>query len=198
MLTLTFPGDGWAWRLPAWFKLLALAIWTLVLFQLGWPGLILALGASFAVVLGCGLALARVWVRILWVLWPFAALVVLWHLWLGTFGDGATILLRMGAAVGAANLVTMTTRLSDMQALVERVAAPLKHFGISPVALGLAFALVIRFIPVMVQRLAAQRDAWRARSPRRPGWQLAFPATLAALDDAERVAEALRARGGVV
>jgi biotin transport system permease protein len=50
----------------------------------------------------------------------------------------------------------------------------------------------------MLQRMAALNDAWRARSARRAGWRLAFPATLAALDDAERVAEALRARGGVV
>ena len=195
MLTLTFPGDGWAWRLPAWFKLLALAIWTLVLFQLGWPGLILALGASFAVVLGCGLAFARVWVRILWVLWPFAALVVLWHLWLGTFGDGATILLRMGAAVGAANLVTMTTRLADMQAVVQWLARPLS--GVLPQqALALSVALMIRFVPVMLLRWEALALAFRARSARRGTWRIAMPAVLAALDDAEHVADALRARGG--
>jgi biotin transport system permease protein len=40
-------------------------------------------------------------------------------------------------------------------------------------------------------------DAIRARSPRRPGWRLVVPAALAALDDADHAAEALRARGGL-
>jgi len=37
-----------------------------------------------------------------------------------------------------------------------------------------------------------------ARSRRRPGWQLVLPLSLAALDDADHVAEALRARGGTL
>jgi biotin transport system permease protein len=62
--------------------------------------------------------------------------------------------------------------------------------------LALAFALVIRFIPVMLDHLTRITDAWSARSPRRPRWRVLVPATLAALDDADRAAEALRARGG--
>ena len=40
-------------------------------------------------------------------------------------------------------------------------------------------------------------EAWRARSPRRTGWQIVMPLAALAIDDAEHVAEALRARGGV-
>jgi biotin transport system permease protein len=60
----------------------------------------------------------------------------------------------------------------------------------------LAVALVIRFIPVMQDRTEQISQSWRARSARRAGWRVLMPATLAALDDAEHVAEALRARGG--
>jgi biotin transport system permease protein len=129
-------------------------------------------------------------------LWPFLLLLALWHLWTGDTATGLAVGLRLVAAVAAANLVTMTTRLSDMMAVLERLAAPLARVGLPPRRLALALALVIRFVPVMTDRLASIREAWRARSPRRPGWQLLLPATLAALDDAERVAEALRARGG--
>lgn len=62
--------------------------------------------------------------------------------------------------------------------------------------LGFAIVLVIRFIPVLRARAQGLIEAWRARSPRRAGWQVAFPITLLAIDDAEQVAEALRARGG--
>src|SRR3990167_6591155 len=57
-------------------------------------------------------------------------------------------------------------------------------------------AVVIRFIPVMQDRAEQISQSWRARSARRAGWRVLMPATLAALDDAEHVAEALRARGG--
>ena len=65
-----------------------------------------------------------------------------------------------------------------------------------PNALALAIALVVRFIPALTQRLSDISDAFRARSPKRPGWRILVPAVLSALDDADRVADALRARGG--
>jgi len=134
--------------------------------------------------------------RMLWPLWPFAALILIWHGWSGEWHAGLLILLRMTVAVLAANLVTMTTRLSDMIAVLETLARPLARLGVNPRVLALAIALVIRFIPVLGERNAALQLAWRARSARRPGWRLLIPATLATLDDADRVAEALRARGG--
>ncbi|PJE28084.1 ABC transporter permease, partial [Pseudooceanicola lipolyticus] len=40
-------------------------------------------------------------------------------------------------------------------------------------------------------------ESWRARSPRRPGLRTILPLAALAIDDAEHVAEALRARGGL-
>ena len=39
--------------------------------------------------------------------------------------------------------------------------------------------------------------AWRARTHRRPSWRIVMPFTLLAIDDAEHLAEALRARGAL-
>ncbi len=133
--------------------------------------------------------------RMLRPLWPFVLVVALWHLWTRDLAGGAVIVLRMVAAVAAANLVTMTTRLSDMLAVFEWLARPLAPV-LPPRRLALAFALVIRFIPTLALRLTQIAEAFRARSPRRPGWRVLVPATLAALDDAEQAAMALRARGG--
>ena len=90
----------------------------------------------------------------------------------------------------------MTTRLSDMIAVVTTLARPLATLGLSPNVLALAVALVIRFIPVMLLKAETITQAFRARSARRPGWRILVPILLAALDDAENVAQALRARGG--
>ena len=119
-----------------------------------------------------------------------------WHLWSGDLALGGMVVLRLLTAVTLANFVTMTTRLSDMIQVFQTLARPLAPLGLSPRRLGLAFALVIRFIPVMLDQLTRITDSWSARSPRRPRWRVLVPATLAALDDADHAAEALRARGG--
>jgi biotin transport system permease protein len=197
MLTLTSPVRTWAHPLPAGLKLAALALATTGLFLLQGPGVLaVATGAAAALYALAGPAFARAGARLLWPLWPFVAVIALWHLWTGDPGGGAAVILRMLTAVALANFVTMTTRLSDMIAVIETLARPLRPLGLPPRRLALALALVIRFIPQMLDRLTQIRDSWRARSPRRPGWRILVPATLAALDDADRAAEALRARGG--
>ncbi len=196
MLTLTSPHKTALHALPAGRKLAVLAVFTVVLFALNSPvALGMALGGVAGIYALGGGGFARHGLRMLWPLWPFVAVVALWHGWTGELQTGAVVILRMLAAVAAANLVTMTTRLSDMMAVMERLARPLSPV-LPPRRLALAVALVIRFIPVLSDRVAQISDAWQARSARRAGWRVVAPAAWAALDDAERVAEALRARGG--
>lgn len=196
MLTLTSPVETWMHRPAAGGKLLALCLFTAALFTRD----TLALQAGAMAAVAClaatgGARFLRVWAGHLAVLWPFVLVIVVWHGWTGDPRGGAAILLRLGAALGAANLVTMTTPLSAMITVVEALARPLAPV-LPPRRLALAIALVIRFIPVLSDRLAVIRSAWAARSARRAGWRILLPATLAALDDADHVAEALRARGG--
>jgi biotin transport system permease protein len=74
----------------------------------------------------------------------------------------------------------------------------LRRLGLPTQILETAIPLVIRFSPVLIAKAGQLVEAWRARSRRRPGWQLVLPLSLAALDDADHVAEALRARGGTL
>ncbi|MFZ9198810.1 MAG: CbiQ family ECF transporter T component [Paracoccaceae bacterium] len=197
MLTLTSSVEIWAHRVPAGAKLLALAGATVGLFQLSTP---LALGGAALAVVVLVASGGRVFLHesmtMLRPLWPFVLIVGLWHLITGDISGGAVVILRMGAAVAAANFVTMTTRLSDMLGVIERLLSPLRYLGLRTRPLALALALVIRFVPVMLTRIEAISVACRARSRGGAGWRILMPATLAALDDAERVADALRARGG--
>lgn len=196
MLTLTSPVETPLHRLRAGRKLGALAVFTFALFwtqSAALLGLALLLVAGFY--LSAGGRFAHHGLRMLRPLWPFVAVVALWHLWLDDLATGGVILLRMVTAVAAANLVTMTTRLSDMITVLERMARPLSPV-LPPRRLALALALVIRFIPVLSERAGQLSLAWRARSSRPPRWRLFGPVALAALDDAETVAQALRARGG--
>jgi len=197
MLTLTSPVETWAHRLPAGMKLAALAVATTVLVQMDGTAVAVAVGAVVALYLALGLPFARHGLRMLRPLWPFLLVLALWHGWTGDGARGLEIGTKMLAAVALANLVTMTTRLDDLIAVVERGAAPLARLGLDPRVLAVAIALAVRFTPVLFSRTGQLLEAWRARSPRRPGWRVLLPAVLLALDDADHVAEALRARGGL-
>lgn len=197
MLSLISPVQTPWHRLPAGPKLLALLGLSLVLFQIRsaviMGGALVFIGALY---LPGGWLFLRQGLRMLRPLLPFIIIVGLWHLWTNEAQQGALICLRLLTAVAAANLITMTTRLSDMIAAIERLLHPFARFGLKPKIIALAVALVIRFIPLMAERIGQLRESWRARSAKRVNHQLILPATLAALDDAEHVAEALRARGG--
>lgn len=197
MLTLTSPVETPLHRLPAGAKLAALCAVTVLLFRLNDPAPLALVALGLALLhLALGRAFAAHALRLLRPLLPFAVVIALWHLWQADLRAGAAILLRLGAAVACANLVTMTTRLSDMIETLARLSRPFRALGLNPRLLSLSVALVIRFVPVLSERLARITEAFRARSPRRAGYRVVLPAALAALDDAAHVAEALRARGG--
>ena len=174
MISLTSPVETRAHGWPAGAKLGALCAATLLLFgveDLVWQiafcaGMLLLYALPGRAFLKGGLGRLRM-------LWPFVALILLWHVLTSDAEAGLVIVLRMVTAVGLANLVTMTTKLSDMM------------------------AVVVRFTPVLAAKGQMLSLAWRARSRRRAGWRIVMPFTVLAIDDAEHVAEALRARGGL-
>ena len=199
MISLTSPVETVFHRWPTGLKLGLLCLATTGLFVLGslWGQLAALVGVA-ALYAVPGARFARAGARALRPIWLFAGLIALWHVATGTVAEGAVIVLRLLSAAALANLVTMTTRLSDMLVVLHWLTAPLRWIGLRTRPLELAISLVIRFIPVLSEKGAALAESYRARSPkRRPGWRIAAPLAGVALDDAERVAEALRARGGL-
>lgn len=197
MISLTSPVRTWAHGWPAGAKLAGLCVVSTGLFLTDSLALnaavlvavLLAYAAGGRDFLGAGL-------RALRLVLPFVVIVLVWHLVTRDLRMGALICLRMMSVVALANLVTMTTRLDQMIEVLRLLTAPLRRIGLPVHLLDTAIPLMIRFTPVLVGRAQALVMAWRARSARRPGWRLVLPLTLQALDDADHVAEALRARGG--
>lgn len=198
MISLTSPVETLAHGWPAGLKLGLLCAATVVLFAvegLGWHLVFLTVALGLYVLPGRRFVVTGL--RRLWVLWPFVLLIVIWHVLTGDIIAGLVILLRMITAVALANLVTMTTRLSDMMGVVRWLCTPLRWMGINTRGIELAMAMVVRFTPVLAQKGKGLAQSWRARSARRVGWRIVMPLTVQAIDDAEHVAEALKARGGV-
>lgn len=198
MIALTSPIETVFHRIPAGLKLGFLCLFTLFLF-LNDAALIRSTAACLVglLYLSGGMRFAVEGIKHLKPIFFFVAIIAIWHIVTATMGEGIGIVLLLIAAVGMANLVTMTTRLDDMLAVLHWLTWPLRKLGVNTRALELAIAMVIRFTPVLMQKGSALVEAWRSRSPRRPGWRIIVPLVLLAIDDAEHVSEALRARGGV-
>lgn len=199
MISLTSPvrtrAQGW----PAAIKLAGLLIATTVLFLL--PGIVPQV-VALAVVLALYALPGRIFLRHglaqLRVLWPIVLVLLVWHAFIGDLTEGVRIALRIVNAVALANLVTMTTTLGDLTQVVRRICAPLRRAGLPTTVIEAGIPLVIRFTPTLIQKGRALHQAWRARSHRRANWRIVLPMTLLALDDADHLAMALRARGGLL
>lgn len=198
MISLSSPVETRAHGWPAGLKLAALCLATVALFAASSPIVL-----SFALLLCLALyalpggVFFRSGVTRLRVLWPFVLLVLLWHMIIGTVEMGALIALRLVVAVGFANLVTMTTRLSDTMDVVRLLATPFRVLGLKSRSLEMGMGLVLRFTPALADKGAQLSQSWKARSNKRASWRVILPFALLAIDDAEQVAEAIKARGGL-
>lgn len=199
MISLTSPVETRAHGWPAGVKLALLCVASTGLLVIGDIRVHLAaLVLTFGLYALPGRLFLRSGLAAMRVVLPFVVILLLWHAVTGDLRTGAVVTLRMVTLIALANLVTMTTPLSDLVDLVRRITMPLRRTGLPVHVLDTAIPLVIRFTPVLADRAARLGAAWRARSRRRPGWRIILPLTLQAMDDADAVAEALRARGGLL
>ncbi len=198
MISLTSPVKTRAHNWSAGLKFGALCLATVGLFQLS--NLFIHLGIFLGICACYGLSGSIFFyagVRNLRPIWPFIVVVLVWHYFTSDILDGAVIVMRMLNTLALANFVTMVTRLDDLMDSLHWCLAPLRYFGLKTEAISIAVALVMRFTPVIRQKSCYIRDAWLARSRYKPRWRLIVPIATLALDDADHVADALRARGGI-
>lgn len=198
MISLALPIRSWAHRVRAPVKLVGLLVLSIALFpvdDLRILAVVLLVVVALTASLGTAAQLQTL--RFLVPLTPVIVLLMLYHFLFGEIRGGWVITLRLVSLILMANFVTMTTALSEMMELMERVLAPLQRLGVNARAISVAMGLVIRFTPVLLARSRVLHDSWRARSAKSPRWNLIVPIGLSAFDDADAVSEALRARGGV-
>ena len=107
----------------------------------------------------------------------------------------AVISLTIVLAVAIAAIVTLTTSTSDLLDALEDGLRPLQRFGVDPERVALTLALTARTIPVIAGFGSRLRDSGRARGGRLGVVPYAVGLVVLTLQHAERVGEALRARG---
>ena len=199
-LALYVPRASPVHLVPAGWKLLALAALSVLVFAI--PSLPVVTGALVAVVV-VGLVVAGLPSSVLVrqaraVLWWLVALFVL-HSLLTDVLTGTVTVLRLLTLVLAAAVVTATTRVTAMVAVVERICRPLEWVGVRPARIGLVIAMALRFIPLISERADRIREAQAARGGSVRGlWGLTttvVPLLVQVLQLAHTVSEALDARG---
>ena len=198
MLALHSPHKTILHRWPTELKLAFLLATTTLLFLID-SVLILSVLTSlpFAAAASQGRMFFKYMLKLLWPLWPFVAIILLWHSFTLQVDSGLRILLRMVAAVGFANLVTITTPMDKMIKVIFASLAPLRRFGLRSERIAFAIGLFVRFTPVLIEKSAILAQAYRARTSKYGNWRIVLPLALIAMDDADHIAEAIRARGGL-
>ncbi|MGY1884903.1 energy-coupling factor transporter transmembrane component T family protein [Blastococcus sp. SYSU DS0753] len=199
-LALYVPRRSPVHRLPAGAKLLTLAALAVALFVV--PTVPVVAGALLGV-LAVGIGLARVPAAALarqarTVLWWLVGLLV-FHTVFSDSTTAAVTVLRLLTLVLAAGVVTATTRVTEMVAVIERLCAPLRVVGVRPARIGLVVSMALRFIPVLAERAARIREAQAARGGSARGIRgvrtTVAPLLVQLLQMAHTVSEALDARG---
>ena len=194
-LGLYVPGSSWLHRVPAGPKLLGLL--------LAVTGVVLTTSpipvAAEVLVSAALYPTARVPLSILGrhvrTLLPFLVVIVVFQVL--TAGWARAVVLAGGllAAVLLAGLVTVTTRVSEMLALFEKLARPLDRIGVSSRRVALVLALTMRCVPLVASAFQDCRDAYRARGLGRGSWRLVVPLIVRLVRDAEALGDAITARG---
>ncbi|TFV91326.1 energy-coupling factor transporter transmembrane protein EcfT [Blastococcus sp. CT_GayMR16] len=196
MLSLYVPGASPVHRAPAGLKLAVLAVLGVGLFATGRLDLV---ATALLLVLATGLLWARLPFRALTAqvrpVWIWLAALFGFHLLVTGPLVGAVAVLRLLTLVVAAAVVTATTRVTALVAVIEWLTSPLRVFGVRPARIGLVIAMTLRFIPLVADRAARIREAQAARGADRVRLAMVVPLLVQVLRMATTVGEALDARG---
>ena len=196
MLTSTYqPGTSILHRSGAGVKLLGLLVFSTVL--VGWqsPVTVLVGFVLVAVLYVVGGFGARTLVAQVWPLRWIVLLLVPFQWWTAGWQVAVAVVGTLVVAVVGAALISLTTRVTDLLDVIARVLRPARAIGIDPDRVALLLALTIRAVPVIAGTLHEARDARRARGLEHSTRALVTPIVVRTIRHADRVGEALAARG---
>jgi biotin transport system permease protein len=189
------PGESLIHRLPAGAKLLALALAAVlsVLIRQPWQVVVLLVVVVVLYLVAripwrTALAQGR---PILW----FALGLTAFQLLVSGWEKAVVIVGGMLGLVLLAALVSLTTRTTEIVDAVVAGAGPLRRVGVDPERLGLLVALAVRAVPVIVDLAREVRQAQVARGAAASPTAFVVPLVVRSLRHADRLADALVARG---
>lgn len=189
------PGASIVHRMPAGPKLAVFAVLALV--SSGYPHDRWSVTAALLVVCLLYLAAGLPVTTLLVEAWRLRWLVLVLGVALWIFASPLTAWVstaRVASLLLLASLLTITTRMGDLLAVLHRMLRPLRRLGIDADAVAMTISLTLTMIPVVAGFAHAVTEAHLARGIRR-GVRGAVPLMVRTLRHADDVGDALAARG---
>jgi biotin transport system permease protein len=184
----------WLHAVPAYAKLLALAVLGVFLFfTQALPVLAGMTLVCLCVFASLGGATQRAKPLLVGVL-VASLLVASFHVWMKQPALAAITVMRLVSATLMGVALTLTTRHSDLLHVFEQVLSPLARLGFKSDQLALQLALMLRFTEHFFVVWRRLDDAYRLRTGRAGGFKILAPLTIHMLIAARRVADTLHVR----
>ncbi|MET0749034.1 MAG: energy-coupling factor transporter transmembrane protein EcfT [Rhizobium sp.] len=196
MQSLYVDANSWMHRLPPRLKLITLALLGTALFATDHlVVLLLAMLAGALLYATTGLAWRAAQLRLRPVMLTIV-FVALFSLVFNPWHEAVATVLRLMTLTLFAATVTATTTIAAFIDEITWAATPLEKLGLVKAAdIGLAVGLVVRFVPEIVNRYQAIREAHEARGLTIRVRTTLVPLIILTLRDADNIAAAIDARG---
>lgn len=193
--SLYVEGNSLVHRVPLPVKLVVLCFLAIALFLVRSPWLLAPVPVVAAIVyLSTGQSARQALSRLKPVFFT-VLLVAFFSLIAVSPQEAALQILRLTALMLFAAAVTATTTVNAFISTITSAARPLERLGLCRADdIGLAFGLVVRFVPEIMVRYAALRDAHKARGLRLRPFTLISPLIILTLREADQIAQAIDAR----
>ena len=193
--SLYIHGQTWLHRVPAGRKLLLLALAGVGLTAVhSLIGLSFALPLVLALIYQTGVSAGRLWNQVRPLFWFMLALAVYTSFVQDVMLAGQ-MMLRLSSLILLALVVSFTTPISQMMAVVEWLLQPLERLGwVNASKVALTIGLTLRLIPELALQWRDIRDAQAARGMTANPVTLLVPMLVRTIRRAEEIAEAIDAR----
>jgi len=195
LFSLYVPGGTPLHRLGVGWKYLLLLVLTLPVLLAGQPWVsLLALVISAGLLLTCR-AGVRFSLRLPFAFWVLVAVMAGYQVAMGRLDLAVVVGANLVAAVYASRLLTLTTPGPVLIDALVGAVRPLRRLGVDPELVGLAIAVMVRSVPMLLDSFGQVRQAALARGRERNLFALVTPVVVRAVGQAQATGAALAARG---
>lgn len=195
LFSLYVPGDSPLHRMGVGWKYLLAVLLVIPAVVLASPWVSLAaLAVSVLVLVAARLPLGYA-LGLPWGVWLLVAFLAGYQFVLGAPGVAFAVSANLVTAIYASRLLTATTSATVLVDALTSILRPLRVLRVNPELVGLAVALMLRSIPVLLDAFGQVRLAARARGRERNPFALVTPVVVRAVGHAQATGAALAARG---
>lgn len=192
---LYVPGRSWLHRLGVGWKYLLLLLLTVPVLVVADPVVsVVALAVTMVLLVTArvGWRFALALPRALWIL---LAVLAGYQVLVGRPDLAVVVCANLVTAVYASRLLTLTTPGPVLIDALVTGLGPFRRLGLDPERVGLAIAVMVRSVPMLLDTFEQVRQAARARGRDRNLFALVSPVVVRAVGQAQATGAALQARG---